>query len=200
MGEQGYDAIFISSKDLADKIPNLGGLTPSNYSLLPHQDHLPNDKKRFLGLSKTDYSSRGSKTYIVSSDLVKEEIDTFIQYFNENIEDIRECFKYSPSFKITEEQALRCFNGELEEVIKEYLGEEINEENLLFARSGILNYLIQGDHTNRLVDQFISKYENSDMLYVHEWDEPGILIIDNSKVFHGRIGNNSNPIKRNWFI
>lgn len=198
---QDYDVVTINSREIAHNFPNFGGSTPSPHSLLPHQDHMPDDIRRYLALSKTDDSIRGSQTYVVSKEVVEREIEVFMQYFNDNIDILRKEFVYNPSSKITKEQALKCFEGELDEVAREYLGEDrITEENLTFARAGLLGYLIQGEHANRLAEEFVDKYKDTDHMYIHKWDKPGMLIIDNSKVFHVRIGDNTNPIKRNWLI
>lgn len=198
--DAGCHAVRIHSTTVARALPAFGGKTVSSHSLLPHQDHFPNDPRRFLSLSKEENGSRGSGTYIVHPDTIRRTTPSLVGYFKQNRELLRGAFSYDKSFQATEADLDICFAKEdgIDEVVQKNVGRDADPETLLFAYSGILTYLIQGEYADQEVRHFLE--QNSHSVFIETWESGGVFILDNSRVFHGRIGGNSVPLKRNWLI
>ncbi len=197
--EEGFHAIRINSKELAASIPNYAGKTPTDYSLLPHQDHHPLDRKRFLTLSQTSEVKRGSSTLLLFPDTFKKMFPTILDYFQTHREEIQKVSRYDTSFIISENQFDRCLEtGDLAAVLTEVLEGKSDEESLQFGYGGLLGYLIQGEHSDFLMQELYRRYENE--ILSEQWEHPGVFIFDNSKVFHARLGGNKNLLQRNWCV
>lgn len=199
--EEGYHAIKIESKELASSLPDYGGRTTASYSLLPHQDHHPDNLMRFLALSKSGEESRRSITYLVSPDVLESNLSKTINYFHSHLDSIKKAFVFPIRSQIEDENDFKkCFDDikGLDNLVEKKFGKSPDLKTKLFAYSGILTYLIQGEDAEAVVKKYLE--ENKDDIFEEEWDSPGILILDNSKVFHGRLGDNKTKLKRNWLI
>lgn len=198
--DDGYHAVRIQSTEVAKALPSFGGKTASSHSLLPHQDHFPSDVRRFLSLSKEENTARGAGTYIAHPDTLRNSTPLLVYYFKENREKLLAAFHYDQSFQIPESDLRHCFensNG-IDDIVLKNMHGDADEGTRLFAYSGILTYLIQGEYADTEVNRFIE--ENSDSVFVETWESGGVFILDNSRVFHGRIGGNTVPLKRNWLV
>ena len=197
--DEGYEAVRINSVELGRKFPGYGGQTTVGCSLFPHQDHLPSDPRRFLALSKDSSQDRGAMTYMVRPEIVRAALPDFLDYFHTHREALRESFVHNPANQVSESDLLSCYEpGGLDRLVRKKIGENPDPQIELFAYAGIINYLIDGPSADVLVEKFVE--ENRARVLVEEWNTDGTLIIDNSKVFRGRLGNNENALKRNWLI
>ena len=123
--ESGFHAIRIQSTDIAASLPSYAGKSPFNHSLLPHQDHHPDDPRRFLAFSQGNNIARGSSTYLVPPETVSKALPEILEHFGSNIEDMKVNSKYDKSFQITLKQFKRCFKeGGLKNVAEEILNRE----------------------------------------------------------------------------
>lgn len=197
--DEGYDAVRIYSTEIAALLPALGGKTAAKHSLAPHQDHPPTDRKRFLALSRTEDAPRGSSTYFTYPETVASVLPDIRSFFEKHRNELKELFQYDPASQVSEEELLSCFeDGGIDKLVENKVGPNASDENKLFAYCGILGYLIQGDYADQIVADFLAKKQGE--VIEETWERGGVLIIDNSKVFHGRFGGNENPIQRNWFV
>jgi hypothetical protein len=196
---EGYDALRINSVKVVEKLPHYGGKTMAKQSLLPHQDHLPTDPRRFLALSKNNGEDRGSSTYIAHPETIRRTLPKFLNYFNEHRDTLKKIFVYDKSSKVSEEELMGCFEpGGLDALMEKLTDGNTDPTLRLFGTIGILGYLIQGEHADNLVKEFLE--ENKDEVAAEDWTKNGTFIIDNSKVFHGRFGSNNNALQRNWMV
>lgn len=198
--EDGFHAVRIRGTAVAHALPAFGGKTVSSHSLLPHQDHVPNDVKRFLCLSNEEDTSRGSSTYIALPETVENFLPSLVKFFKENRDLLKTVFKYEKSFQASESDLNECFAEQdgIDTVVKRNIGGSADAATALFAYTGILTYLIQGTFADQQVQKFIE--ENANVVSIETWSTGGVFILDNSRVFHGRIGGNEVPLKRNWLI
>lgn len=196
--KEGYDALRINSRELGEKFPQYGGKTTEGRSLLPHQDHAPNDQRRFLALSKISGEERDSTTYLVQPEIVRRALPEIQGYLDAHRDTLQTSFAYLPSSQVSEKDLISCFeSGGLDRLVEKTTGKNADANMKLFAYAGILGYLITGKDADALVEQFLKEHEKE--IVTEEWKTDGTLIIDNSKVFHGRRGPN-NPLKRNWLV
>jgi len=196
--DEGYGAVRINSTELAARLPDYGGGTAPGRSQIPHQDHIPGDRRRFLAFSKADSTPRGSSTYLVHPELARKTLPLILAEFNAHREELRDCFIYSPPYMVTKEELYQCFeSGGIERLMQTKFGENTPENIKLFAYLGVLTYLTQGDFGDRIVKEFLQQNEGA--VFREDWNTPGVLIIDNTNMFHGRFGPNVR-IKRNWLV
>jgi hypothetical protein len=196
--EEQYGAIRINSAELAARLPDYGGGTAPGRSQIPHQDHLPGDRRRFLAFSKADNIPRGSSTYLVSPELARETLPSILAQFEAHREEIRDHFVYNPPYMVTKEELYQCFeSGGIEKLIQTKFGENTPENIKLFGYLGVLTYLTQGNLGDEIVKEFLQQNERA--VFREDWTVQGVLIIDNTNMFHGRSGPNVR-IKRNWIV
>ena len=201
--EEGAHVVRINSLEIAKRIPDYGGKTSGNYSLLPHQDHLGKDMKaRFLALSNLSEGPRESVTVVTLPNTAARILAIEEAYFSdpERRSAIGKNREYDPRFCITEAQYDRCFDHEdgYEEAVAVVAGKRPSAALELAARLGIYGYLMRGPaHADELMQRIVARTKNS--LLIEEWNEPGVVIIDNDRVFHARFGGNTPPLKRNFF-
>lgn len=203
--ERGADVVRINSLKVARTIPDFGGKgSGEDYSLLPHQDHLDphGDARRFLMLTKLSEGARGSSTLMMKPQTAASMIPLEEVWLRD---DARRAIiarerKYDVRFRITEEQYHRCFDekGGYEHVVTTVTGKNATHKRALAVRLGILNYLIRGPHTDEVMRDIVKKFEGA---FIEErWDQGGIVILDNPKIFHARFGGNTPPLQRNFCI
>lgn len=197
--EEGFDAIRINSREVALQLPDYGGGTTSGRSLLPHQDHHPRDRRRFLALSQTGNAERGSSTYLVKPELLIKTIPSMYAFFNEHRESMKEDLLHGAHYQISKEDLEECFTEHgIERVLARHLPEAASEADRTYFESGLLTYLIQGEHADHFVEEFLAN--NKQAVVSENWEREGVFIMDNSKVFHGRYGDNTIKLKRNWCV
>lgn len=189
--EERIHVLRINSAIYASQIPDFGGRTPAYGSLTPHQDHHPVNDLRFIALSHPGFNKRGSSTYVASPEILSDALPLIFDYFDLNRKEIKETFQYDDSFVLSQTELQSYFEGGLEK----YLG--CSEEDKLFYIYGILAYLLQGRHANRVVEWFTKKYAED--VHIEDWTRPGVMIIDNARTFHGRKGPNDISLNRTWF-
>lgn len=196
--EEGYGAVRINSAKLAARLPNYGGSTAPGRSQTPHQDHLPADRRRFLAFCKSDEVPRGSSTYVMNPELGRRILPMLLEQFEAHREWLRDNFIYQPPYLATQEELYRCFEpGGIHRVVQARIGAGAPGDVRLFAYLGLITYLIQGELGDHLVEGILEKHEES--VFVEDWSTPGILIVDNRRMLHGRAGPNV-PIQRNWMV
>lgn len=195
---EGYHAIRINSIETAISLPDFGGGTAIGGSQIPHQDHSPADPRRFLAFSKTDTKARGSETYLAHPIIVEEILPAVLRVFRARREEIKAAFVPKPPYMIPEHELMHCFepNG-LDAVARAHLGANSTPQMRLFVYMGLLTYVLQGTVGDELVKWFLFLY--SEEVVRESWETPGTLIVDNSRIFHGRLGPNVR-LKRNWII
>ena len=199
--KEGYHAVRINSTELAAKLPAFGGKTAASYSLLPHQDHFSHDRRRFLAISQESSGARDSQTYIARPEVIAASLPKMREYFDSHLNELKQIFVHEPSMQLPKEVLLSCFEDGgkgLDKVVAANLPPNAPETVKVFAYCGILAYLIQGPHADKVVGDFLN--DNKDKVVSEEWKTGGTLILDNSRVFDGRFGPNATPLKRNWMI
>lgn len=202
--DTGITIVRINSKELAERLPNYGSEASGRYSLSPHKDNFGNDAdpKRYLMLSKTTPEARGASTLIWSADVALKMLPAIEAYFYvqrpylwANGE-----YEYNPKFRISEAQYIHCLkdaNG-YDEVINALVAcyqESISETTL---RLNVLNYLMRGPGIEPLMAELVERFGN--LCVVEPWEKEGVVIIDNTAVFHARIGGNDPPLPRNFCV
>lgn len=196
--EGGCHAVRICSAKAATLLPDFGGGTAQGRSQVPHQDHAPWDRRRFLAFSKLGTAPRGSATYLVHPDHMQARLDWFLAQFEMRREEIRRAFSYRPPYMISKEDLYRCLEpGGLDQFVAQMMGNDRRPGVRLYLYSGILAYLLQDRFGDGVVEMFLK--ENEGCVWVEQWDMAGLLIVDNSRTFHGRRGPNV-PLKRNWLV
>ncbi len=196
--DEHYGAVRINSAEVAARLPDYGGGTAPGRSQIPHQDHLPGDRRRFLAFSKVDDAPRGSSTYLLKPELAREVLPSIVEQFEARREEIRDRFEYKPPYMVTREELYQCFEpGGIEKLMQAKFGENTPEHIKLFTYLGILTYLTQGELGDQIVKDFLE--QNKETVYREDWNSPGVLILDNTNMFHGRFGPNVR-IKRNWLV
>lgn len=196
--EEHFGAVRINSAELASRLPDYGGGTAPGRSQIPHQDHLPGDRRRFLAFSKADNVPRGSSTYLVHPELARKTLPSILAKFEAHREELRDRFVYSPPYMVTKEELYQCFEpGGIEKLMRTKFAENTPENVKIFGYLGVLTYLTQGDFGDQIVKEFLEQNEKT--VFREDWNAPGVLIVDNTNMFHGRFGPNVR-IKRNWLV
>jgi hypothetical protein len=194
--------IRIPSLTLAAQLPNFGSEASGEYSFLPHQDNFgdPNDPKLYLMLSIATPGARGAKTLVCLPEHALLMLAVEEAFFRKERIQLGRERAYNPKFQLSESQYHRCFddlNG-YEEVVHEvyvlFQG-RIPESTI---RLNILNYLIRGPSVEPLMQELMRLFGH---LCVEEsWEDGGVIIIVNLKVFHMRFGGNPVPPNRIFCI
>ncbi len=203
--EEDASVVRINSLTIAHAIPDYGGRgSGEHFSLLPHQDHSDpyNDPRRFLMLSKLTDGARGSSTLIMTPDVAATLLPLEEVWIKDDgrREMIGKERSYDPRFHITQEQYDCCFDekGGYERVIASVAGHSRSRERVLTVRLGILGFLIRGSCADEVMRELVEKCQ--DQFLEERWDYGGIVIMDNRRVFHARLGGNSPPLQRNFCI
>lgn len=203
--EQGAAIVRVNSAELAAKLPDYGGRASGDYSLLPHQDHVDpeHDRRRFLMLSKLDEGTRGSATIAMTPEAARALLSVTEAYFRQHRLEIAAERHYDQRFIISEAQYNQCLDSDegLDEVVREIVGDDASPLRVLRVRSGILGFLVRGSYADDLVQDELFERLVTDMpgqMAIENWEQPGVLIIDNAVVFHMRCGGNNPPLKRNF--
>lgn len=196
--DEGYHAVRVSSLSAGALLPSFGGGTAVGRSLTPHQDHDPRDRRRFLAFSKPDAVSRGSATYFAEPEYMRTKLEWLLAQFSMRREEIQREFVYRPPYMVSKEQLYQCFepNG-LDRLVASITGPAPSVQTMLFTYTGILAYLLQDRFGDEIVGTLLQ--EDAAHIWIEHWNEPGLLIVDNSRTFHGRHGPNV-PLNRNWLI
>ncbi len=107
---------------------------------------------------------------------------------------------YDPRFLITEPQYHRCFDEDegYERVVGEVLRKNGRILQELSVRLGILGYLVRGAYADTIMRTLLACIEGQ--YFEERWEQGGVLIFDNARVFHARYGGNITPLKRNFCI
>lgn len=201
--EEDASVVRINSTEVANAIPDFGGRSSGdNFSLLPHQDHLDptGDRRRFLMLSKRWDGARGSKTLIMMpsvADRVLPHVESWIKDAARR-KRIGAERSYDVRFLITREQYDSCFDDEngYEAAVSALAGNEPGTEVRRAVRLGILGYLMRGATADEVMREVVSTCNG--MILEERWDRGGVVIIDNRRVFHARLGGNTPPLQRNF--
>ena len=211
--KEGASVVRISSRRVANSLPDFGGKVSGRFSLLPHQDHLDpaknklepgkgRDARRFLILSKRTDGARGSSTLVITP-----RVATVMLPFEEVwIKDdarrrvIGKERNYDSRFLFTEEQYDRCFDekGGYERVVAEVVGHGATKRRELAVRLGILGYLMRGSHADIVMEEVVRARRGK--YFEERWEKGGVVIIDNRAVFHARLGGNTPPLQRNFGV
>lgn len=200
----GFEVVRIESADVAKSIPNFGGKTSGEYSLLPHQDHFDpgGDERRFLMLTQTASSNREALTVCMAPLTAAHALEMEEAWIQRgtNLLRARGEEAYDPRFAITLRQYERCFEGSrgYEEVLSEVLGNERGQRRELCVRLGIIGFMLRGTCADEVMEDVIERLAPA--CHFETWEKPGVLIIDNRAVFHGRYGGNDPPLQRNYGI
>lgn len=196
----GAHMVRINSESVANLIPDFGSEASGRNSFLPHKDNFGDDAdpKRYLVLSKAARGARGSKTLACLPEtayfmLVEEEF-----YFRRMREELGKERAYNPKFRISESQYHRCFD---EPEGYEAVSREVSQQTRgsiapYTVRLNILNYLIRGPLVEPLMEGLMRWW--GAFCAEEPWEDSGVLIIDNTAVFHLRVGGNFPPLKRNF--
>jgi hypothetical protein len=179
----------------------LGNWSPYNSSLPLHNDAHPNDKFTKYIIFSFDGKNRDSKTFITPKksaydflpDAMKFAKDTEFrrsQNLDQRINDLLEypCdlsnlnyfLNNLENFKITTELDLFNFYSNLITCLDDYSRNELTE------------IFLNWDQMMRRTD---SNYSSVKFL---EWENSGVIIIINDAFYHGRLGPNSDKIKRSF--
>lgn len=197
--DEGAHVVRINSLELARWIPDFGGKTSGNFSLLPHRDNFGSreDRRRFLILSKTSAGARGSSTLVMSDATATKYALRIIERHFKKAYPRLGYQPYDERFSIEKGQYERCFTkGGYECVVRELvaLGKGGDTEELI--RLNLLNYLIRDEEADVLMEKVVRAV--GDRCYIERWEEGGVVIIDNARVIHARFGGNYPPLKRNF--
>jgi hypothetical protein len=199
--QQHAHVVRVSSIGLAKTIPDYGGkASGDNYSLLPHQDHLnpAGDRRRFLMLSKLTDGARGSTTLIIMPGVAAamlSDVEAWVKNDSRRAQ-IGAERNYDKRFRITEQQYNDCFDDKngyeraVAAVMERGRGQEFS------ARLGIMGYLVRGLNADKVMGEITDKFRGK--FYQEKWESGGMVIIDNSRVFHARLGGNKPALKRNF--
>ena len=197
--------VRINSIEVANMIPDFGGRgSGESHGLLPHQDHLDpsGDQRRFLMLSKGTNGARGASTLILNPSVAAAMLP-YVQIWLTN--SARRLIlgnerAYDRRFLISPEQYNSCFDvdGGYEQVIATVLGANATAQRELAVRLGILGYLMRGPSADCSMQELMEAFPGT--FYEERWEQGGVVIIDNPRVFHARMGGNNPPLQRNFCI
>lgn len=194
--------IRVDSLLLAQKLPNFGSEASGQYSFLPHKDNFGDDTdpKRYLVLSKATSGARGSSTLVCTNEIAMQMLPLEESYFHRERVSLGNERSYNPKFQIAEEDYHRCFDerqgyGVVVGQVCARVQGRIPETTV---RLNILNYLIRGLGVEPLMQNLMRTFR--DACTEENWEDGGVLIIDNAAVFHLRFGNNAIPPKRNFCV
>lgn len=194
---EGAHCVRINSQELAGSIPDFGGKASGNYSLLPHQDHFgdTSDPRRYLMLSKHHKGARGSSTLVFLPDVALR-IYSFVEHaFKERRIQCGSEREYDSRFVISEAQYHRCFDRETG---YEEVAEEVLQGRPVHDRLNLLGYLIRGSYADTVMERIAALVGAE--CYIERWEKPGVVILDNARVFHARLGGNEPPLQRNFCV
>lgn len=201
--EENASVVRINSTAVACGIPDFGGRASGDtYSLLPHQDHLDptGDSRRFLMLSKRWNGARGSSTLIMTRAVAACIPSLAETWITDPARRARLGVErsYDTRFRITRAEYDNCFDHAdgYEKVVKRLAGSNASEEQHLAVRLGILGYLIRGPAADVAMLEIVRACDG--MFLIEPWERGGVVIIDNSRVFHARFGGNNPPLQRNF--
>jgi len=198
----GAHLVWIPSAELARNIPDFGGKTSGEqHSLCFHQDHInPEDPRQFLMLTKHGQSARGSSTLVILPEIAERVLAVEEKHFNDAPSRTRMGRErsYDSRFLISEEEYDRCFDEDgYEKVVTDLMARRgVRDE--LCVRLGILGYLVRGPYADHLMEKTMEVI--GDELFSTSWEEEGVLILHNPRLFHGRVGGNTTPLQRNFCI
>lgn len=198
---EGAHAVRILSLRLAATIPDFEGRTSGKFSLLPHRDHFGDTgaPHRYLTLTKHSPGKRGATTLAFLDEAAPHVLRVEESFFN--VPGFRVAAgaerSYDARFKISELQYDRCFDTEhgYEEVVAEMLLPGATPAQHISTRLNVLDYLIRGPLADTVMRDI--RKECGSMLLSESWEEGGLLILDNARVFHARDGG-SDPLQRNF--
>ena len=202
--DEGAQIVRVNSLRLAAAIPDFKGKGSGSHSLLVHQDHEhpARDPRRFLMLSKTTSGPRGSSTIFMGRNAAEDALAVEEDMFADEM--IRAYAgserEYDARFTISREQYDRCFDDPIgyECLIDELVAGCDSRDRRLAIRLSVLGFLIRGEVADLILPEVLKACAGR---FVEEaWEKAGVAIIDNSAVFHARLGGNDPPLQRNFCI